>query len=53
LKRLPTDAPVEIKLRLWDALALVAVKYLKSCESAIFALEVAAKIDREKSRFKQ
>ena len=47
LKRLPAEAPIEIKLRLWDALALVAVKYLKNRESAILALEVAAKLDRD------
>jgi tetratricopeptide (TPR) repeat protein len=45
LKRLPAEAPVEIKLRLWDALADVAVKHLKNRESAVLALEVAAKLD--------
>ena len=45
LRRLPAEAPIEIKLRLWDALASVAVKHLKNRESAILALEVAAKLD--------
>jgi hypothetical protein len=47
LKRLPADAPVEIKLRIWDSLALVANKHLRNRESAILALEVAARIDRD------
>jgi tetratricopeptide (TPR) repeat protein len=45
LKRMPPEAPVEIKLRLWDALALVAIQHLKNRESATLALEVAAKLD--------
>jgi len=47
LRRLPAEAPIEIKLRLWDALAAVAIKHLKNRESAILALEVAAKLDRD------
>ncbi len=47
LKRLPAEAPVELKLRLWDALAAVALKHLKNRESAMLALEVAASLDRD------
>ncbi len=47
LKRLPAEAPTEVKVRLWDALADVAIKHLKNRESAILALEVAAKLDRD------
>jgi tetratricopeptide (TPR) repeat protein len=47
LKRLPAEAPTELKLRLWDALAAVAIKHLKNRESAVLALEVAASLDRD------
>ena len=47
LKRLPAEAPTEFKLRLWDALAAVAIKHLKNRESAVLALEVAAKLDHD------
>jgi len=47
LRRMPADAPVELKLRLWDALAGVAIKHLKNRESAVLALEVAASLDRD------
>jgi tetratricopeptide (TPR) repeat protein len=47
LKRMPHEAPLETKLRLWDALAGVAIKHLKNRESATLALEVAAKLDRK------
>ena len=47
LKRMPAEAPLELKLRLWDALAAVAIKYLKNRESAVLALEVAASLDRD------
>jgi tetratricopeptide (TPR) repeat protein len=45
LKRMPPEAPLEIKLRLWDALASVAIHHLKNRESATLALEVASKLD--------
>jgi len=47
LKRLPADAPVDLKLRLWDALASVASKQLRNRESALLALEVASQLDRD------
>lgn len=45
LRRLPADAPVETKLRLWDALAAVVLKHLENRESASVALEVASSLD--------
>jgi tetratricopeptide (TPR) repeat protein len=45
LRRLPADAPVESKLRLWDALAEVVLKHLDNRESASVALEVASSLD--------
>jgi tetratricopeptide (TPR) repeat protein len=46
IKRLPPDAPTELKLRLWDGLADVSLK-LHDKESALLTLEVAASFDRE------
>ncbi len=45
LRRMPADAPVESKLRLWDALAEVVLKHLENRESASVALEVASSLD--------
>jgi len=47
LKRLPAEAPLDLKLRLWDALAAVAINHLKNRESAVLALEVAASLDKD------
>ena len=46
IKRLPQDAPVELKLRLWDGLADVALKQHDK-ESAMLTMEVAVKFDRD------
>ncbi|MBN2573686.1 MAG: hypothetical protein JXP73_03910 [Deltaproteobacteria bacterium] len=45
IKRLPQDAPAEAKLRLWDALADVALKQ-HDRESAALTTEVAVSLDR-------
>jgi len=46
IKRLPQDTPSETKLRLWDALAEVALKQHDK-ESAALTMEVAASLDRD------
>jgi tetratricopeptide (TPR) repeat protein len=46
IKRLPPDAPAEMKLRLWDALADVALKQHDK-ESAALTMEVAVSFDRD------
>jgi tetratricopeptide (TPR) repeat protein len=46
IKRLPQDAPTEMKLRLWDALADVALRQ-RDRESAVLTMEVAASFDRD------
>ncbi len=46
IKRLPQDAPAEMKLRLWDALADVALKQHDK-ESAALTMEVAVSFDRD------
>jgi tetratricopeptide (TPR) repeat protein len=46
IKRLPQDASVELKLRLWDGLADVALKQHDK-ESAALTMEVALSLDRE------
>ena len=46
IKRLPHDAPPEMKLRLWDALADVALKHHDK-ESAMLTMEVAVSLDRD------
>jgi tetratricopeptide (TPR) repeat protein len=46
IKRLPPDAPGEVKLRLWDGLADVALKQHDK-ESAMLTMEVAVKFDRD------
>jgi tetratricopeptide (TPR) repeat protein len=46
IKRLPADAPLDLKLRLWDALAEVALK-LHDKESAALTMEVAVSMDRD------
>jgi tetratricopeptide (TPR) repeat protein len=46
IKRLPQDAPPELKLRLWDGLADVALKQHDK-ESAMLTMEVAVKFDRD------
>jgi tetratricopeptide (TPR) repeat protein len=46
IKRLPQDTPNETKLRLWDALADVALKQHDK-ESAALTMEVAASLDRD------
>jgi tetratricopeptide (TPR) repeat protein len=46
IKRLPPDAPAEMKLHLWDGLADVALK-LHDKESAMLTMEVALKLDRD------
>ena len=46
IKRLPQEAPTEMKLRLWDALADVALK-LHDKESAALTMEVAVSFDRD------
>jgi len=46
IKRLPQDAPSEVKLRLWDALAEVALKQHDK-ESAALTMEVAVSLDRD------
>ena len=46
IKRLPHDAPGEVKLRLWDGLADVALKQHDK-ESAMLTMEVAVKFDRD------
>jgi golgin subfamily B member 1 len=46
IKRLPQDAPAEMKLRLWDALADVAIKQHDK-ESAALTMEVAVSFDRD------
>lgn len=46
IKRLPAEAPAELKLRLWDGLADVALKQ-HDRESAVLTMEVAVKFDRE------
>ena len=46
IKRLPQDAPVEMKLRLWDALADISLKQHDK-ESAALTMEVAVSLDRD------
>ena len=46
IKRLPQVAPAELKLRLWDALADVAIKQHDK-ESAALTMEVAVSFDRD------
>ena len=46
IKRLPQDAPAEMKLRLWDALADGAIKQHDK-ESAALTMEVAVSFDRD------
>jgi len=46
IKRLPQDAPPDMKLRLWDALADVSLKQHDK-ESAALTMEVAASFDRD------
>ena len=46
IKRLPQDAPTEMKLHLWDALADVALKQHDK-ESAALTMEVAISFDRD------
>jgi tetratricopeptide (TPR) repeat protein len=46
IKRLPQDAPAEMKLRLWDALADIALKQHDK-ESAALTMEVAVSFDRD------
>jgi tetratricopeptide (TPR) repeat protein len=46
IKRLPQDVPAEVKLRLWDALADVALKQ-HDRESAALTMEVAVSFDRD------
>ncbi|HEY5283861.1 MAG TPA: hypothetical protein VIM14_13800, partial [Polyangia bacterium] len=46
IKRLPQDAPAEMKLRLWDALADVALKQHDK-QSAALTMEVALSFDRD------
>ena len=46
IKRLPQDTPSETKLRLWDALAEVALRQHDK-ESAALTMEVATSLDRD------
>lgn len=46
IKRLPTDAPHDMKLRLWDSLADVALR-MHDKESAALTMEVAVSMDRD------
>ena len=46
IKRLPQEAPAEMKLRLWDRLADVALKQ-HDRESAVLTMEVAVSFDRD------
>ncbi|HEX7507044.1 MAG TPA: hypothetical protein VF550_09750 [Polyangia bacterium] len=46
IKRLPQEAPAELKLRLWDALADIALKQHDK-ESAALTMEVAVSFDRD------
>ena len=46
IKRLPQETPSEVKLRLWDALAEVALKQHDK-ESAALTMEVATSLDRD------